>query len=246
MTSALLDRSRRDGLRRLNELRAELGLPAAESWWPADAALELVATFPQLEYPRPWPENVRVIGPLLFELPYPAVELPQGPEPLVLVASSTGQDPGRGLLAVALEALANEPVRVVGTMNRRGARWDGPLPANATVVDWLSYAQVMPLASAVITTGGHGTVARALADGVPVMVCPAAGDTRENGARVAWTGAGLMLPKRLTRPAALRWSVRRLLADRAFAARAAEIATWAGDNDGANHGAALLERYARR
>ncbi len=67
----------------------------------------------------------------------------------------------------------------------------------------------------------------------------------ENGARVAWSGAGLMLPWGLLGPGPLRWAVRRMLADRRFAERARQIADWGRDNDGAERGAELLERYAR-
>ena len=77
-----------------------------------------MATFPQLEYPRRWPAGVHVTGPMEFELPYPDIELPEGDAPLVLVAPSTAQDPELRLVRVALEALAEEPVRVVATTNR--------------------------------------------------------------------------------------------------------------------------------
>ena len=144
----------------------------------------------------------------------------------------------------AIAALASEPVRVAATLNQRGAQWTEPAPPNAVVTDWLSYAQVMPKASLVISNGGHGTVVRALAEGVPVLVCPVGADTAENGARVTWRGAGLMIPARLLGPTALRAGVRRLLAEPRFVARARELATWARDNDGARRGAALLERHA--
>ena len=204
-----------------------------------------MATFPQLEYPRRWPAGVHVTGPMEFEIPHPDVELPEGDEPLVLVAPSTAQDPELRLLRRSLEALAEEPVRVVATANRRQA--GGPLPeapANAMVVDWLSYSQVMPQAALVVCHGGHGTVARALGAGAPVLCCPAVGDMAENSARVAWAGAGLMLPWRLTGSGPLRWAVRRILGDLRFANRAREIAAWARENHGANRGAALVERLA--
>jgi UDP:flavonoid glycosyltransferase YjiC (YdhE family) len=188
--------------------------------------------------------HVHVTGPMEFELPYEDVELPPGDAPLVLVAPSTAQDPECRLVRVALEALADEPVRVLATLN--GMRPERPLPEapNAAVVDWVGYSQVMPAADLVVTHGGHGTVARALGAGTPVLCCPAVGDMAENGARVQWAGAGLMLPWRLTRPTALRVAVRRLLGDASFAARAAEIAAWAREHDGAERGAGLLEELA--
>ena len=232
--------------RELDRERAELGLePLGDYDGQISGELALVATLPQLEYPRDWPPHVHVTGPMPFELPHPEAELPPGDEPLVVIAPSTERDPGMRLIAAALEGLADEPVRVVASINRRDASWRGPVPANARVVDWLSYAQAMPQAALVVCHGGHGTIARALSDGVPVLVCPPAGDMAENGARVAWSGSGRMLPDRLLSPASLRWSVRGMLADPGMATRAEEIAAWARGNDGAATAAALVERAAR-
>src|SRR5262245_4172984 len=64
----------RVGLRRgrdeMNEVRRRLGLPAVERFHGGiSELLAIVATFPQLEYPRQWPAHVRVTGPLFFEVP---------------------------------------------------------------------------------------------------------------------------------------------------------------------------------
>jgi UDP:flavonoid glycosyltransferase YjiC (YdhE family) len=238
----------RRGRREMNETRAAVGLAPVEGFHGGiSPMLVLVATYPQLEYPRRWPQHVHVSGPMEFELPSPEIELPPGNAPLVLVAPSTAQDPELRLLRVALEALAEEPVRVVATTNRPES--DEPLPeapANAVVVDWLSYSQVMPRAALVVCHGGHGTVARSLAAAVPVLCCPHVGDMAENGARAAWAGAGLMLPWRLLGTRSLRLAVRRMLGDRRFALRAEEIAAWGNENDGAERGAGLVEKLARR
>jgi UDP:flavonoid glycosyltransferase YjiC (YdhE family) len=242
----------RRGREEMNRSRAALGLPPVERFHGGiSEQLALVATFPQLEYPRRWPPHVRVTGPIGFELPHPDVEVPAGDAPLILVAPSTAQDPEGRLVSVALEALAEEPVRVLATTNRgtdavseAGSAVAPAGPANAVVVDWLSYSQAMPLADLVVCHGGHGTVARALAAGVPVLCCPAVGDMAENAARVAWAGAGLMLPWRLVGATTLRLAVRRMLADRSFRARAGEIAAWAQEHDGAAWGAELVERLA--
>ncbi len=241
----LLTAGLRRGRREMNEMRAAVGLaPVNRLHGGISAELALVATFPQLEYPRRWPAGVLVTGPMEFEIPYPEVELPEGDEPLVLVAPSTAQDPELRLLRASLEALAEEPVRVVATTNRRLGGMLPAAPANAVVVDWLSYSQVMAQAALVVCHGGHGTVCRALAAGTPVLCCPAVGDMAENAARVAWAGAGLSLPWRLTGAAPLRWAVRRILDDSRFATRAHEIAAWARENDGAERGGALVEAHA--
>ena len=230
----------------LNESRERVGLPPVERFHGGiSERLAMVATFPQLEYPRRWPAGAHVTGPMEFELPYPDVELPEGDGPLVLVAPSTAQDPECRMLRAAFDGLADEPVRVIGTTNRHVPEEPIEVPANATCVEWISYTQAMRAADLVVCHGGHGTIARALSAGVPVLSCPAVGDMTENGARVQWAGAGLMVPWRLTGAASIRWAVRRLLAEPGFATRAAEIAAWAADNPGAERGAGLVEELAR-
>jgi MGT family glycosyltransferase len=233
------------GRRDLNAQRARLGLPPLDRFHGGISPdLALVATFPQLEYPRRWPRGVHVTGPMSFELPHPEIELPPGEAPLVLVAPSTAHDSGNRLLRTALAALAEEPVRVVATTNRVVPQAPIEVPPNALLVDWLSYSQLMPIASLVVSHGGHGTVCRALGAGTPVLVCPFTGDMSETAMRVDWAGAGLSLPWRLCRPAPLRWAVGHMLRERSFAARAAELAAWAKDNDGAQRGADLVEELA--
>ena len=219
----------------LNGARERVGLPPlGEVHGGISRELAIVATFPQLEYPRAegWP-GMRVTGPLLWEQPFGDVELPPGDGPLVLVAPSTSQDPEHRLVRAALEGLAGEPVRVLATTNRREPAEPLPVPANARLVDWVSYARTMPLCDAVVCHAGHGTLARALASGVPVVACPHAGDMAENAARVRWAGAGVSLPRRFTTPRGVRLAVRRLLAEPSYRRRAAELGDWATRHDGA-------------
>jgi MGT family glycosyltransferase len=235
------------GRRDLNLQRAKVGLePLQRFHGGISPDLALVATYPQLEYPRDWPAGVEVTGPMVFEQPHPEIELPPGEAPLVLVAPSTAHDSRNHLVRTALKALAEEPVRVVATTNKVAPQTPIEVPANAVLVDWLSYSQLMPAASLVICHGGHGTVARALGAGTPVLVCPIVGDMSETAMRVAWAKVGLSVPWRLCLPEPLRWAARRILHDPSFTARAAELAAWGRQHDGAERGAELVENLARR
>jgi UDP:flavonoid glycosyltransferase YjiC (YdhE family) len=102
----------------------------------------------------------------------------------------------------------------------------------------------MPRCDAVVCHAGHGTVARALASGVPVVACPAAGDMAENSSRIAWAGAGVAVPRRLVTARGLRLAVRRVLAEEGFGARARDLAEWASRHDGAATAAEVLEEFA--
>ena len=120
----LLEIGLRQGRDELNVTRERLGLPPLERFHGGiSELLALVATFPQLEYPRRLAgRTTHVTGPLFFELPAERRRDPRGDGPLVLVAPSTAQDPECELLRAALEGLADEPVRVLATTNRRGPR----------------------------------------------------------------------------------------------------------------------------
>jgi UDP:flavonoid glycosyltransferase YjiC (YdhE family) len=243
----LLMRGEQQGREELNETRARVGLPPlAHVHGGTSRRLALVATLPQLEYPRRVPESwLRVTGPLLWEQPFEEVEPPPGDDPLILVAPSTSQDPEHRLLRAALEGLAGEPVRVLATTNRRAPDRPIDVPANARLVDWLSYARTMPHCAAVVCHAGHGTVARALASGTPVVACPHAGDMAENAARLRWAGLGVSLPRRFHTPRGVRLAVRRLLADPGYAQRAARVRDWCATHDGAATAANEVEAFAR-
>jgi UDP:flavonoid glycosyltransferase YjiC (YdhE family) len=238
----LVARGLERGRDELNATRAQVGLPAVDRVFGGlSRRLCLVATFPQLEYPRAWPEHVHVVGPLLWEPGGPEVDPPPGQTPLVLVATSTSQDPGNRLLAAALTGLGGEPVRLLGIWNGRPLPRPLAIPANTRLVQWLSYARTMPDCALVVCHGGSGTLGRALASSCPVLVVPHAGDMPENGARVAWAGVGRRLVWPLLSARTLRHAVRGALGDGSLAAGAAGLGRWAAAHDPAGRAADLVE-----
>jgi len=244
--SRLTDAGLEHGRRELNETRRRLGLgPLQHVHGGISQALALVATFPALEYPRAAAlPATHVVGPLLWEPPAADVELPPGDGPLVLVAPSTSQDPTHQLVRATLRGLADAPVRVLAVWNGRPLTDPIDVPANARLVDWLSYARTMPLCDVVVCHGGHGTLARALASGCVVVVVPAAGDMNESAARSDWAGVGVRVPRRLCAPWPVRLAVERALAEPRLREGARELAAWSREHDPAAHAAALIETLA--
>jgi UDP:flavonoid glycosyltransferase YjiC (YdhE family) len=229
----------------LNDTRRQLGLgPVQHFHGGLSRELCLVGTFPQLEYPRTWPAEVHVVGPVMWEPPFKPVEPPPGDDPLVLVAPSTAQDPDHRLLRAALAGLAGEPVRVLATWNRRPLKEPAPVAANTRLVEWLSYAQTVPGCALVICHAGHGTLVRALASGCRVLTVPHAGDMAENAARADWAGVGVRLPWPLLTPRTLRLATRRALATESLGAAAGRLADWARTRNGAARAADLVEQLA--
>ena len=245
-TDRVIAKGLEQGRQELNETRRRLGLkPLPYPHNGLSHQLCLVGTLPQLEYPREQPEpGAATVGPLLWEpTGEPGVEPPPGDGPVILVAPSTSQDPEHRMLRAALEGLADLPVRVIGTWNRREP--DPPLdvPDNAVVVDWLSYAKTMQQCDLVVCHAGHGTVVRALASGCAVVCCPAAGDMNENAARVDWAGLGTRLPRRFVTPRGVRYAVERALGSSRIRENVAQVAAWCATHDGPARAADLVEAF---
>lgn len=241
----LVERGLERGRNDLNAQRALAGLPPTDRQHGGTSPdLALVATYPQLEYPRKWPAGVHVTGPMHFELAHPAIELPPGEDPLILVAPSTSQDPHNRLVRSALQGFAGKPVRIVATTNRVHPSRPIEVPENAVLVEWLSYSQILPLASLVVCHGGHGTVARALGAGVPVLACPAAGDMNETAMRITRAGVGRSIRWALTGPRSLTWAAAEILGDPVYRQRAGGIRDWDRQHDGPAEGVRLIEQLA--
>jgi UDP:flavonoid glycosyltransferase YjiC (YdhE family) len=212
-------------------VRSELGLPrlahAIDMY--ARAPLHLYMSAEPFEYPRTdWPESVVMVGPCGWEPPGEApADLAEVTEPLVLVTTSSEfQDDGR-LVEVALKALADEPVHVIGTMpSASTAGLD--VPANATVVPFAPHGPILRRAVCAITHGGMGATQKALALGVPVCVVPFGRDQFEVARRVEVSAAGSRLSPWRLRPKPLRAKVREAIGRRAGAERISRAFAAAG------------------
>jgi MGT family glycosyltransferase len=226
-------------LPRLNELRVGAGLTVLDSPIDLFAAPDrvLVLTGAPLEYPRSdLPPNVRFLGASSWDPPDP---VPGGPayldeegDPWVLVTCSTDYQGDEALAATAIEALREEPVRVLVTIADAAHAARLPRAANARVERFVAHGPVLARAAAVVCHGGMGIVQKALLASVPVVAVPYGRDQPEVGRRLVECGAGRVVPRRRLRADRLRDAVREALADRGAAAAAgAELG--AGDPPGA-------------
>jgi UDP:flavonoid glycosyltransferase YjiC (YdhE family) len=217
-----------------NEMRARLKL-GPTGWWMDEAARAtcyLQPSIPSFEYPRSdLPENVRFIGmmpaeqPLLVSPP-PFMHELDGSRPVVHVTQGTVANTSADLIAPTLDALADEDVLVVVSTGNRPpeALGLGAPPKNVRVATFLSYPELLPKTSVMVTNGGYGGVQTALSYGVPLVVAGISEDKPEVAARVAWSGAGLNLKTGKPRPDAIRTAVRTILADPRYRERARALA----------------------
>jgi MGT family glycosyltransferase len=227
-------------LRSHNARRAAFGLPALDDGEDISLMAPLLILFSAepFEYPREWPQNVRLVGPALWEPPAAEPEwLAAEERPIVLVTASTEFQDDAKLLEIALEAFAERPYAVVATSAVHDPG-DFQVPANARVERYLPHGPILRRAAAVISHGGMGTTQKALAAGVPVCAVPFMRDQFEVARRLEHCGGGTILhPKRL-RPDRLRTAVEEAIGCRAGAERVRDAFGRAG---GAEAAASALE-----
>jgi MGT family glycosyltransferase len=208
----------------MNQLRAMAGVAPFRhvSEFATHPPCVVSYTAEPFEYARAWPDNIRLVGPGIWEpdLDGPGVS-PRDERPLVLVTCSTEfQNDGR-LVEVALAALADEPVRIVATTASIDPAFFRA-PPNARVERFLPHGPLLREAACVVCHGGMGITQKALAAGVPVCVVPFGRDQLEVARHVEQAGAGTRLvPRRLT-PVRLRRAVREAMACTPGARRVAE------------------------
>lgn len=167
------------------------------------ADLRIIQTSPAFDFPiLPAPANVRYTGPVLddpdwtepWQNPWPAGDQ----RPLVVVSLSTTFQNQQAVIGRCIDALGQLPVRGLVTLGPAMAAENFRAPENVRIVSNASHAQIFPHAACIITHAGHGTVMRALANGVPMVCLPMGRDKDDNAVKVAYHGAGLQLSPKAT------------------------------------------------
>ena len=242
-------RYRRDGLPPLNRARRRLGLAPLRSPFEQYDRIARVLILSSAAFdipPDPLPPNVRYVGSPLehessatWQSPWQA----EDPRPLVLISLSTlpqGQGP---LLKRVLEAVGTLPVRALVTVGPSLDRADFMAPPNAVLETFVPHGAVMPLASAMVTQCGLGTLAKALSASLPLVCLPLVADQPGNAALVAAHGAGVSLHPRAS-PAHIARAIRRVLTEPSFRGAAGRLASHLANENGAQSAASELVALA--
>lgn len=183
-----------------NSDRAKLALPALDSLTDIfhRADLRLIQTSKDFDAPiDPAPANVRYIGPVLDDPSWTEAPVSLWPEkdsrPLVIVSLSTTFQNQHEVLSKIIHAVSGLEIRCLVTLGPAMSKAAFSFPENVIALQGIPHSQVFPLASAVVTHAGHGTVMRALANGLPLVCLPMGRDQLDNASLVEHHGAGLKL-----------------------------------------------------
>lgn len=131
--------------------------------------------------------------------------LPDDGRPLVFCSLGTLQGARWGLFAKMARACALLGARaVIAHGGALTAAEEAALPGDPLVRAFWPQEAVLRRCSAAVLHGGFNTVLDALAAGVPIVAVPIAFEQPATAARLAWVGAGRVLPPRMLSVAGLR------------------------------------------
>ncbi|ARO55885.1 glycosyl transferase [Methylorubrum zatmanii] len=237
----------------LNEFRARLDLPPVlrlRRWWSSPQ--RVLFAFPRwyaAPQPHRMPQSLQVGFPLadrfgdVAELePAVARFLDEGP-PLAFTYGSA-MSGSQGFFRTAL--------RICERLGRRGlllapqgGQVPTDLPASVLHVPYAPFSRVLPRCAALIHHGGIGTVAQALAAGIPQLVVPVAFDHFDEARWLQRLGVGTSLSRRRFTPARATSTLHRLLTDPHVAQACAAAKARMAQEDGVGEACDAVEAFAR-
>jgi len=187
-------------LPKINAIRKSLDLPpqknVADLFHNCD--LRLIQTSETFDFPiLPAPKNVKYTGPVLDDPDW--VREWKNPfnvndkHPLVVVALSTTFQNQKQVIQNCIQALGKLNVRGLVTLGPAMENEKFSVPDNVKIIAGASHAQIFPHIDCLITHAGHGTVMRALSNGVPMLCMPMGRDQGDNAAKVVFHGVGIKI-----------------------------------------------------
>lgn len=225
LDAALIDRA--IGAK-VNPFRRELGLPPQKQFLGASfhAPQKSIGLFPDwFAPPQPdWPTQIELTGFVRYdggEMPaLSTVEvavlsselvafLENGPPPLVFTAGSAMLH-GARFFAESVAAAQQLNCRAV-LVARDRSQIPSNLPSTVLHVDYVPFSLLLPHAAALVHHGGIGTVAQALAVGVPQLIMPMSHDQPDNARRLQRLGVAEMLRPKKYRETAVAHKLDQLL-----------------------------------
>jgi rhamnosyltransferase subunit B len=210
----------------LNALRARLGLDPVRRlrhWWNSPSRLLLMFPDWYAEPQADWPAQAVQLGfPLVDrfgDVPAMPPELERflaaGDAPVVFTYGSAMRQ-GAAFFGTAVQVCRRMGRRGV-LLAPQGGQVPKPLPAGMIHLPYAPLSALLPRSAALVHHGGVGTVAQALAAGIPQLVVPVAFDHFDEGRRLRDRSLGATLSRRSFRPARAARVLGRLLADPAVA-----------------------------
>jgi UDP:flavonoid glycosyltransferase YjiC (YdhE family) len=238
--------------RRLNHLRASRGLPPVDVHEMLRDRQVLVDGAFGLEYPRPLPANIAMVGAMLPDdvPPLPAelaAWLSEGPS-VVYVNLGTLAVAPRSQLEKMVAALTHERFRALWILEPdQASQLPAALAPGLRVLSWGPPPLAVlahPNVAVFVSHCGINSVYESVRAGTPIVGVPMFADQRDMAVRVADAGIGLWLDKRRFTAEQLQAAVLRVLLDDSFRKALPHVQQALLDAGGVRRAADLIERAA--
>lgn len=216
-----------------NALRAELGLPPVRRIlkdWIHSPDLSIGLFPPWFAPPQPdWPPQLRLTGFPMFdeaggwEVPAELARFLDDGEPPIVFTLGTAMRFARQFFEVSAEACE--------LLGRRGIflthfpeQLTKTLPDGVRHFAYVPFSVLLPRASALVHHGGIGTMAQAMAAGIPQLITPVNLDQPDNAVRLRKLGVGDLIRPKDYEPKRASARLLRLLTSLEVAGRCREVA----------------------
>ena len=241
-----------------DRIRKQYGLPKL-SGRVADeygrVPLFMVAGTPSLDYNRSdLPPTVQYVGlceadnGIAAPVPEWLASLRPG-SPVVHVTEGTVHFKDPVVLKAAVEGLKDADIRVVittGTDRNADELGLGSVADNIRIEAFVPHEPLFERCDLLVTTGSAGTVSKALAAGVPIVIVPIGWEHAENAQRIVDSGVGVRLEPRNCNAKSLREAVDHVLSHPNYRSRALALGKELLAQGGSRRGAELLEQLTGR
>lgn len=201
----------------VNAFRAGLGLAPVNrifGHW-MHSPQRVICLFPDwYAPPQPdWPANVVMPGfvdyqPDAAPLPPEVADFLAAGDPPIVFTPGSAMQHGEAFFGAAIAASQKLGRRAI-MLTRFRDQLPAVLPPDVMHIAWVQMGRLLPAAAALVYHGGIGTLAQALAAGIPQLVIPFAHDQPDNANRLQRLGVGARLnPHQVNAPRLaekLRW-----------------------------------------
>lgn len=206
----------------INSYRQQWNLPLSSTLNDDYSKLAQISQQPaELEFPRrDLPEYFHFTGPFHYSgsrepIPFPYEKLTGQPLIYASMGTALGLD-ARVFQRIAEACLGLDAQLVIALGGGNSPESLPELPGNPLVVGYAPQLELLQKATLTITHAGMNTTLESLTNGVPMVAIPVTNDQPGIAARIAWTGAGEVIPFNKVSVKRLHKAVKRVLAEDSY------------------------------
>ena len=244
---AMLDRTLKPVSLLINAQRSAWGLPPVPPGEPTFSSLAQIAQQPAVfDFPRgrlpPW---FHYTGPFHDDRSGDPIAFPYerlSGAPLIYASMGTLQNRQDKVFTAIAAACERLPAQLVISLGNPFQSVPLNLPGAPLVVAYAPQLELVKRSAMVITHAGLNTVLETLSQGVPMTAIPVTNDQPGVASRLAWLGAGQVVPLAGLRTDRLRAAVRQVLTEPRYRERAVDVQRQIQALDGVRRAADIAEQ----